>query len=92
MNQDECSCLAWRRRINERYDRNPEGGPLWVGVVFLLGAGAREECFGYVFAHHTAPRLGLAPSADDRLREALAQKVQRLTQELNLSPDQQKAA
>jgi Spy/CpxP family protein refolding chaperone len=41
---------------------------------------------GYVFAHHTA----LAAPAQMTDSEKRAQKVQRLTQELNLGPDQQK--
>jgi Spy/CpxP family protein refolding chaperone len=58
---------------------------LWVGVVFLLGA-ALGGMIGYVFAHHTAL------AAPSQMSEAArrAQKVQRLTQELNLSPEQQK--
>jgi periplasmic protein CpxP/Spy len=58
---------------------------LWVGVVFLLGA-ALGGMLGYVFAHHTA----MAAPAQRTDSEKRAQKVQRLTQELNLSPDQQK--
>jgi Spy/CpxP family protein refolding chaperone len=58
---------------------------LWVGVVFLLGA-ALGGMLGYVFAHHTA----MAAPAQMTDSEKRAQKVQRLTQELNLIPDQQK--
>ncbi len=58
---------------------------LWVGVVFLLGA-ALGGMLGYVFAHHTA----MAAPAQLTDSEKRAQKVQRLTQELNLSVDQQK--
>ena len=58
---------------------------LWVGVVFLLGA-ALGGMIGYVFAHQPA----LAAPAQMTDSEKRAQKVQRLTQELNLSPDQQK--
>jgi Spy/CpxP family protein refolding chaperone len=58
---------------------------LWVGVVFLLGA-ALGGMLGYVFAHHTA----MAAPAQMTDSEKRAQKVQRLTQELNLSPDQQR--
>jgi Spy/CpxP family protein refolding chaperone len=58
---------------------------LWVGVVFLLGA-ALGGMIGYVFAHHTA----LAASSQMSEAARRAQKVQRLTQELNLSPEQQK--
>jgi Spy/CpxP family protein refolding chaperone len=58
---------------------------LWVGVVFLLGA-ALGGMLGYVFAHHTA----LAAPAQMNEAERRAQKVQRLTQELNLAADQQR--
>ena len=58
---------------------------LWVGVVFLLGA-ALGGMLGYVFVHHTA----MAAPAQMTETERRAQKVQRLTQELNLAPDQQK--
>lgn len=58
---------------------------LWVGVVFLLGA-ALGGMLGYVFAHHTA----LAAPAQMTDAERRAQKVQRLTQELNLAADQQR--
>src|ERR1700675_4224566 len=58
---------------------------LWVGIVFLLGA-ALGGMLGYVFAHHTA----MAAPAQMTETERRAQKVQRLTQELNLAPDQQK--
>src|SRR6202521_6206437 len=58
---------------------------LWVGVVFLLCA-ALGGMIGYVFARHTA--LAAPPQMTEAAKRA--QKVQRLTQELNLSPDQQK--
>jgi Spy/CpxP family protein refolding chaperone len=58
---------------------------LWVGVVFLLGA-ALGGMLGYVFAHHTA----MAAPAQMNEAERRAQKVQRLTQELNLAADQQR--
>ena len=58
---------------------------LWVGVVFLLGA-ALGGMLGYVFAHHTA----MAAPAQMTDTDKRAQKVQRLTQELNLTADQQK--
>ncbi len=58
---------------------------LWVGVVFLLGA-ALGGMIGYVFAHHTA----LAAPAQLTETARRAQKVQRLTQELDLSADQAK--
>lgn len=58
---------------------------LWIGVVFLLGA-ALGGMLGYVFAHHTA----MAAPAQMTDTDKRAQKVQRLTQELNLTADQQK--
>jgi Spy/CpxP family protein refolding chaperone len=58
---------------------------LWVGVVFLLGA-ALGGMLGYVFAHHTA----MAASAQLSDAQKRAQKVQRLTDELSLAPDQQR--
>jgi len=58
---------------------------LWVGVIFLLGA-ALGGMLGYVFAHKTA----MAAPAQMTESEKRAQKVQRLTQELNLAPDQQR--
>jgi Spy/CpxP family protein refolding chaperone len=57
----------------------------WVGVVFLLGA-ALGGMLGYVFAHHTA----MAAPAQMTDAQKRAQKVQRLTQELNLTASQQK--
>jgi Spy/CpxP family protein refolding chaperone len=56
----------------------------WVGVVFLLGA-ALGGMLGYVFAHHTT----MAAPAQMTDVQKRAQKVQRLTQELSLSPAQQ---
>ncbi len=58
---------------------------LWVGVVFLLGA-ALGGMLGYVFAYRV---IAAAPPQMTEA-EKRAQKMQRLTQELNLSPDQQK--
>lgn len=58
---------------------------LWVGVVFLLGA-ALGGMLGYVFAHHTA----MAAPAQITDAEKRAQKVQRLTEELKLTADQQR--
>jgi Spy/CpxP family protein refolding chaperone len=58
---------------------------LWVGVIFLLGA-ALGGMLGYVFAHHTA--MAAPPQLTEA--EKRAQKVQRLTQELRLVPDQQR--
>lgn len=62
---------------------------LWVGIVFLLGA-ALGGMLGYVFAHRSyasapAPVPPVLSDAEHR-----AQKVQKLTQELNLNADQQK--
>jgi Spy/CpxP family protein refolding chaperone len=56
----------------------------WVGVVFLLGA-ALGGMLGYVFAHHTA----MAAPAQMTDAQKRAQKVERLTQELNLTAAQQ---
>ncbi|HEY6264563.1 MAG TPA: hypothetical protein VIW93_07155 [Candidatus Acidoferrum sp.] len=56
----------------------------WVGVVFLLGA-ALGGMLGYVFAHHTA----MAAPAQMTDAQKRAQKVERLTQELNLTASQQ---
>jgi Spy/CpxP family protein refolding chaperone len=58
---------------------------LLVGVVFLLGAGL-GGMVGYMFAHRTAFAAPGQPNDDVRR----AQKVQRLTQELNLTAEQQK--
>ncbi len=58
---------------------------LWVGVVFLLGA-ALGGMIGYAFTVHA--RNGVPPQMTDA--EKRAQKVQHLTQELNLTPEQQK--
>ena len=58
---------------------------LWVGVVFLLGA-SLGGMIGYVFARHTA--LAAPPQISEATKRA--QKVQRLTQELDLAPEQQK--
>ncbi|HET8923857.1 MAG TPA: hypothetical protein VFN26_12790 [Candidatus Acidoferrum sp.] len=58
---------------------------LWVGVVFLLGA-ALGGMLGYVFAHRTA----MAAPAQMTDAEKRAQKVQRLTEELNLTAEQQR--
>ena len=58
---------------------------LLVGVVFLLGAGL-GGMLGYVVARPTA--LAAPGQANDDSRRA--QKVQRLTQELNLTAEQQK--
>lgn len=57
---------------------------LWVGVVFLLGA-ALGGVLGYVFAYHSY--AASVPAQTEQARRQ--QKVQRLTQELNLTPAQQ---
>jgi len=58
---------------------------LWIGVVFLLGASV-GGILGYLFAgrSHADTRVVLS---DDARR---VQKVEKLTRELSLSPDQQK--
>ncbi len=58
---------------------------LLVGVVFLLGAGL-GGILGYAFARHSA--YAASGQMNDDARRV--QKVQRLTQELNLSAEQQK--
>lgn len=58
---------------------------LWVGLVFLLGA-ALGGVLGNVFGVHARN----SPPAQLTEVEKRTQKVQRLTQELNLTPDQQK--
>jgi Spy/CpxP family protein refolding chaperone len=58
---------------------------LWVGLVFLLGAalgGVLGDVYGVHARNNPPPQLSEV--------ERRAQKVQRLTQELNLTPDQQK--
>src|SRR5260370_23454998 len=57
---------------------------LWVGVIFLLGA-ALGGTLGYVLSHRVSAAPALLTDTERR-----AQKVQRLTQELTLSPEQQK--
>ena len=56
---------------------------LWVGVVFLLGA-ALGGLLGYVFAHRSYA-ASAAPMSDLARR---TEKVQRMTQELGLTPVQ----
>jgi hypothetical protein len=58
---------------------------LWVGLVFLLGA-ALGGVLGNVFGVHARN----VPPPQLTEVEKRAQKVQRLTQELSLTPDQQK--
>jgi Spy/CpxP family protein refolding chaperone len=57
---------------------------LWVGVVFLLGV-ALGGMTGYVFAHKTV--AAAPPQMSDAERRA--QKIQRLTDEVGLTPAQQ---
>lgn len=56
-----------------------------VGIVFLLGA-ALGGVLGYNFGHEKASAA--PPPMTDAQKRAV--KVQHLTQELNLTPDQQK--
>ncbi len=55
---------------------------LWIGVVFLLGA-ALGGILGYVFAHQSYASV---VQTDAARRQA---RVQQLTQEISLTPDQQ---
>jgi Spy/CpxP family protein refolding chaperone len=56
---------------------------LWVGAVFLLGA-ALGGVLGYLFAHR--PVNAASPPLSEPERRA--QKVQQLTKDLSLSPQQ----
>lgn len=56
---------------------------LWVGVVFLLGA-ALGGMLGYLFAHRPVNAANPPLSEPERR----AQKVQQLTKELTLTPQQ----
>ena len=56
---------------------------LWVGVVFLLGA-ALGGVMGYLFAHRPVSAANPPLSEPERR----AQKVQQLTNELTLTPQQ----
>jgi Spy/CpxP family protein refolding chaperone len=56
---------------------------LWVGAVFLLGA-ALGGVLGYLFAHR--PVSAASPPLSEPERRA--QKVQELTKELSLTPQQ----
>jgi|HubBroStandDraft_1064217.scaffolds.fasta_scaffold375988_2 Spy/CpxP family protein refolding chaperone len=55
---------------------------LWVAVVFLLGA-ALGGVVGYIFAHHS-----VSANSPRTAEEKRAQKVEQLTREANLTPDQ----
>ena len=56
---------------------------LWVGVVFLLGA-ALGGVLGYLFAHRPVSAANPPLSEPERR----AQKVQEVTRELSLTPQQ----
>jgi Spy/CpxP family protein refolding chaperone len=58
---------------------------LWVGAVFLLGA-ALGGVLGYVFAHHAVSAANQPLSEPERR----ARRVEQLTQELSLTPEQAK--
>jgi Spy/CpxP family protein refolding chaperone len=55
---------------------------LWVAVVFLLGA-ALGGVVGFIFAHRS-----VSANAPRTAQERRAQKVEELTREANLTPDQ----
>ena len=56
---------------------------LWVGTVFLLGA-ALGGVLGYLFAHRPVSAANTQLSETERR----AQKVQRMTEDLSLTPQQ----
>jgi len=58
---------------------------LWLAIVFLLGA-ALGGVLGYAFAHRSYAAGPTVLSAEERR----AQKRERLTREVGLTPDQQK--
>jgi len=58
---------------------------LWVGAVFLLGA-ALGGVLGYVFAHHSVSAANQPQSEPERR----AHRVEQLTRELSLTPEQAK--
>lgn len=58
---------------------------LWVGAVFLFGA-ALGGVLGYVFAHHSAWAANQSPSEPERR----AHRVEQLTHDLSLTPEQGK--
>jgi Spy/CpxP family protein refolding chaperone len=58
---------------------------LWVGAVFLLGA-ALGGVLGYVFAHHSVSAASQPLSEPERR----ARRVEELTRELALTPEQAK--
>jgi Spy/CpxP family protein refolding chaperone len=55
---------------------------LWVAVVFLLGA-SLGGVVGYIFAHRS-----VSANASMSAQERRAQKVEQLTREADLTPDQ----
>ncbi len=55
---------------------------LWVAVVFLLGA-ALGGVVGYIFAHRS-----VSANAQMTAEQRRAQKVEELTREANLTPEQ----
>lgn len=57
---------------------------LWVAVVFLLGV-ALGGVVGYIFAHRT-----VSANAPMTAQQRRAQKVEQLTKEANLTPEQRK--
>ncbi len=58
---------------------------LWVGAVFLLGA-ALGGVLGYVFGHHSVSAANQPLSEPERR----AHRVEELTRELSLTPEQAK--
>ena len=58
---------------------------LWLAIVFLLGA-ALGGVFGYYFAHRSYASEQMPMSADARR----AQRREKLTHDVQLTPDQQK--
>jgi Spy/CpxP family protein refolding chaperone len=57
---------------------------LWVAVVFLLGA-SLGGVVGYIFAHRS-----VSANASMTAQERRAQKVEQLTREADLTPDQRR--
>jgi Spy/CpxP family protein refolding chaperone len=57
---------------------------LWVAVVFLLGA-SLGGVVGYIFAHRS-----VSANASMTPQERRAQKVEQLTREADLTPDQRR--
>lgn len=57
---------------------------LWLALVFLAGA-AIGVVFGYSFGHHTVLAKTTAPMTEPERR---AKRLQEMTKELQLTPDQ----